>query len=753
MKTSLRPILLFSFSLTVFLNNDLFSQKTPDRRSLPKYVFKEGKFFFYNPSFSRDSVHLSGNKQKQALTPPCYKCSSARPSVKSIVTSGPIILYITSQNATCGYGSGTILIEAANGTAPYTYSVDGFSSGNGYFPVEGSGVHTIIVTDATGTSTTTTVTLTDIFPGPVLVPFTILSYPSNCSMSDGAVQLNPFGGTPPYQYSMDLINFQTGNVFSNLYSGFYSFYVRDANGCIGIGTVVVYAGQCDGTGGSLAGYVCGNNGIISITDLNALNNGPFLYSMDGINYQNTGDFANLSAGIHQFYIKDKNGKVQIMGFNEAENCQIFIQYIAVSAACMQNDGSMTVTAANGVAPFTYTIDGVNFQSSNTFNGLAPGNYFITVQDASGVKSSLPAVVYDRCPVVRAVASGETCAGNDGVITAAGFKGTQPYQYSIDGVNFQVNNTFPGLTAGNYTITIKDALGFTSTVQQVVNSSCLSASAVFTPSVCGKSNGSLTITALNGTMPYSYSIDGIIFQPGNIFNNLAAGPYTIFVKDVNGITVSTNIIISNIQGPQVNAVAGAASCLNNDGMTTVMANGGLVPYQYSIDGTNFQNVNVFSGLDTGLKTVIVIDGNACSSSFDIVIPLANNLSVDAGNDIIICEGKKGMLNGSSNGNSFSWLPAAMLSNTVVLNPMASPASTTKFYLTAKWGICSKMDSATVIINAAPIANAGPDTSTCYGKDIQLQGSGGISYSWYPGYLPGQCRNFKSYPGQSNKHGYL
>jgi gliding motility-associated-like protein len=729
-KRTVHTFLLFTFISTVIWAQDSFSQLPSNKQDPPKATLKDGKFYFYSPSFLNKTRPLKTGLNK-ALPAPCYHCKLNQSANRSVITGGPIILYITSQNATCGYGSGSIIVQAANGTAPYSFSVDGLPpQPNGNFPVEGSGIHTIKVTDAGGAMVTTQVTLTDILPGPILVPLFVTSYPSSCSASNGVVQVMPVGGTPPYTYSMDLINFQASNIFSNLASGLYNIYVKDANGCIGIGTALPVAGDCDATSGIASGYECGNDGILTATDINLPDNGPYLYSLDGINYQNTGNFNNIPAGVHTLYIKDKNGKIQIFGFNEAEDCEISIQYIAVSAACMQNDGSMTVTAANGSAPYSYTIDGINYQNSNIFNGLAPGNYYITVKDANGVKSSLPAMVYDRCPVVEAVSSPETCATNDGVITAAGFKGTQPYQYSIDGTNFQPNNSFPGLPAGNYTITIKDALGFTGFIQIAVNYDCLSASAVAVAASCGNSNGSITLTAINGAVPYSYSLDGINFQPGNIFNNLVAGAYTITVKDANGLTRLTSITIPNSQGPQINAVANPASCLNNDGTVQVSIINGVAPFQYSDDGINFQNTGLFSALDTGMKSVIVKDANGCISSLNIVVQVINNLTVDAGNDITICEGKNGTLNAGSNGNSFSWSPTASLMQSASLSPVAAPLTTTKFYLTARLGICSKTDSAMVYVNPAPIADAGINISTCYGKTIQLHGSGGTNYIWSP-----------------------
>jgi hypothetical protein len=49
-------------------------------------------------------------------------------------------------------------------------------------------------------------------------------------------------------------------------------------------------------------------------------------------------------------------------------------------------GTITVTGPLG-AQYTYSIDGTNFQSSPTFNNVAPNTYTVTVQDAGGCSSS------------------------------------------------------------------------------------------------------------------------------------------------------------------------------------------------------------------------------------------------------------------------------------------------------------------------------------------------------------------------------
>jgi gliding motility-associated-like protein len=958
--------LICSFFLAAIPGALLYGQLPLKTDKDNKPVFKDGKFYFYGSSYLKNSIsNLTINKNK-VLNAPCNFCTVQQASRRLVITSGPIILYITSNDATCGYGSGSIIVQAANGTAPYSFNLDGYTTQlTGNFPVVGAGMHIITVTDATGATTTANVTLINTFPGPVIVPFFITTTPSSCSSSDGVVQLQASGGTPPYLYSLDLINFQTNNVFSGLPPGSYNFYAKDANGCIGMSSDIAFATnlcQYQLTGVSIPANVCGNQGDVSLSAVitpssNGTFNPPYSYSLDGINYQNTGDFNNLPAGIYKLYIKDGAGTANIYGFNIAENCFVSIQYIAVSAACQQNNGSLSVTATNGTAPYLYTIDGINYQASNTFTGLAPGNYYITVKDATRVTSSLRATVYDRCPVVEAVATDETCAKNDGVITAAGFKGTPPYQYSIDGVNFQNSNSFTGLVSGSYTITIRDALGFTGTIPVTVNYNCLKITSTITNTTCGNSNGSINATAVNGTAPFQYSIDGVNFQATGLFNNLVAATYTITLKDFNGLVATAKAFVSNTPGPQINIAIAPASCKNNDGgitinttggtapfqysvdginfsnsnsyininsgasvtgtvkdangctasqtiiMTedcptgTVVANnetcsskngtitisaangtapyqysidgisfqnsnlfgglaaasytvtvkdalgytnkvaavinnicptvtaatitglcgtanasitatgangtapylysidgtnfqgsnnftnlssgtyivtikdadglkntdtisltnipgpqitanaiaasclnndgaisagniGGTSPFQYSIDGINFQNTGSFTNLDTGIKTIVIKDINGCKDSATVSVPFTNNLFLKAGNDTTICEGLTSVLHVNSNALSYSWSPATGLNNNTVINPSASPVITTTYSVTGTIGICSKVDSVTVFVNAVPVAEAGKDTSTCYGKSVQLTGSGGISYLWSP-----------------------
>lgn len=234
-------------------------------------------------------------------------------------------------------------------------------------------------------------------------------------------------------------------------------------------------------------------------------------------------------------------------------------------------------------------------------------------------------------------------------------------------------------------------------------------------------------------PVEYSINNSVWQPGNIFTGLPVGVYRIKVRDATGCMDSLDVSITQLYPDFLisNIQTQAASCSGSpDGMITINLAGGKNPYQYSLDGITFQSNNVFY-VTAGTYSVFVKDDNNCAAfQSSIVIPLNNTVSLEAGTDKTICEGKSVQLNTVSNANSFAWWPTLALDNALLQNPVANPAGTIKYYVTATTGICNRVDSVTVFVNPAPVPNAGPDSTICFGRNIQLRGSGGVSYFWTP-----------------------
>jgi hypothetical protein len=128
--------------------------------------------------------------------------------------------------------------------------------------------------------------------------------------------------------------------------------------------------------------------------------------------------------------------------------------------------------------------------------------------------------------------------------------------------------------------------------------------------------------------------------------------------------------------------------------------------------------------------MVKDNLGCVATFNTVVGLTNNLTFTPQTDPTICEGTFTQLQFTSNATIYSWSPSTGLSNTTISNPVANPTVTTQYTVTATLGRCSANDIVIVNVNAAPVPDAGPDGFICFGQTYQLQGSGGVQYTWTP-----------------------
>lgn len=235
-----------------------------------------------------------------------------------------------------------------------------------------------------------------------------------------------------------------------------------------------------------------------------------------------------------------------------------------------------------------------------------------------------------------------------------------------------------------------------------------------------------------THPVEFSLNNAPYQPDSNFNNLPIGTYKIKVRDATGcldslsidlIQTHPNLVISNI------ATTPAGCSGLPDGTITTTVNGGLPAYAYSIDGVNYQTSNIFNLL-SGNYQVKVLDLNGCAVNQPVFIPFLDSITVDAGLGNTICEGKTTLLTGNSNASQVLWSPQSGLTSPTALATVAKPSVTTKYYLTATSGICVHSDSVDVIVNPAPVPNAGSDIVTCYGEQTHLHGNGGTAYFWGP-----------------------
>ena len=663
-------------------------------------------------------------------------CTSA--SVPATISAGSALLATTATTPTScnGVSNGTITVTPTNGSGPFNYQLDGGAAQtSNVFTNVAAGSHTIIVTDASGCASNSIPVTIDVGP-PITGSFVTVGTSCNGAVN-GTITVTPTTGSAPFSFQLDGGAFQLSNSFTGVGSGDHSIIIKDAAGCTSTAyTISVSAGPpLSGSAISSATSCSGaTDGGITITPNTGIS--PYQYSLDGTNWQSSNVFTGLAPGAYTSFIKDGAGCITAaIPVSIAVGPGLTATTSTTPTSCSgATNGTITVLPGNTNMAYEFSIDGIGFQTSNTFSGLPTGNYTITFRNNAGCQGTVQATVNAGQPLTAAVnVNNVMCnGGNDGMATiniSANF--APPVEYSLDGGTWQASNIFNGLTAGSYTAYFRDQNNCAGSQSFVITQpALLTLSPAEQSALCsGQNDGLIMLAASGGMAPYQFSIDGINYQPSNVFN-VAAGSYTVYVKDNNNCikTDVVNITEPNLLKSTINTTN--ATCDGgNDGTLMLDVSGGTPAYQYSLDGIYWQSSNVFN-VSSGSYSVIVKDANGCTNARNAIVDLTNNLYVVPVNDTVVCEGVSVQLQPNTNATQFIWTPAQGLNNTNIREPIASPSITTDYIVQNILGVCTANDTIRVNIMPAPIPNAGPDGNICYGQNFQLQGSGGIEYSWSP-----------------------
>ncbi|MBK7389115.1 MAG: T9SS type A sorting domain-containing protein [Bacteroidetes bacterium] len=571
-------------------------------------------------------------------------CSGAA-TTTAFVLPGPVVA-TSLTNATCGNASGVITVNPTGGQSPYTFNINGGpSQGSNVFSGLNAGLYNVTVIDVNGCSTTSQVNITN-SNGPAVA---LTKTDAACGNSSGSVTINATGGIPPLVYSINGVTFQTSNVFLGMLPGNYTISVKDANGCINVlpatilnspgptMTVVPTTTYCNSPNGVLTAIAAGGTATLQ-------------YSINANNYQLSNIFNGLPAGSYTVTVKDANGCLSNANATIANSPAPTISATTISASCNNMNGSITANSSGGTLPFQFSINGINFQSSNFFGGLTPGSYVVSVKDANNcVSTTTVTVVSTGGPSVTATAVASSCSANTGSITASGTGGAGALQYSINGTTFQAFNTFNGLAPGTYTLYVRDVNGCIGiNIIVVPNTTPPAVTAIVTPTSCSLINGIITATGSLGTAPYQYSINGGTYQVSNVFTGLGTGAYTITIKDFNNCTSNTTVQMTNVSGLSLTASTIASSCSSNSGSIHAVSVGGVPSLTYSINGTVYQSSPDFLNLGGGVYTVYVMDANGCIATTSVTVATALSATINATFTNPTCAGANGTITVTATG---------------------------------------------------------------------------------------------------------
>jgi gliding motility-associated-like protein len=405
--------------------------------------------------------------------------------------------------------------------------------------------------------------------------------------------------------------------------------------------------------------------------------GVYTYSWNTIPVQTTAVATGLIAGTYIVTVDDGNscsGTASTIITEPASSLSGSIISQTNVSVFGGNDGTVTVDGSGGTPPYQYKIGSGTYQVSGTFGALIAGNYTITVQDINLCTFDVPVTITQPFTTLSGSITSQTnvaCFGaSTGSITVTGSGGSIPYDYSLNGGTFQSSGTFAGLTAGTYTITVRDALLITFDINVTITQP-VSALGGFIASqtnvLCfGSNTGNVTIAGSGGVSPYLYKMAGGSYQASGLFETLIADSYTVTIQDANLCTFDVTV---NITQPlailAVNTLSSTnVSCSGSaNGSVNVSASGGTSPYMFSLNGGAYQASGSFSNLAASTYTITVQDANLCTAIVTVAITEPEALSIVANPVPASCPDVEDgsitlTISGGTSPYSFHWLDGAI-----------------------------------------------------------------------------------------------
>jgi len=559
----------------------------------------------------------------------------------TITEPGELLISFTVDTiAGCGGGSnGVITGSITGGTPPYNYNwSNGDNLSNTTYTshtINGlaAGSYSLNVTDANGCMAIDTIKSG--------MTFTSGGTDANCSTANGSAWIGVSGGNTPYTFLWNNPGSQTTDTASGLSPGVYTVWVTDSNGCSDSASITVNSlfGGPIVTVDSVVDIDCygAGNGEIYMT----ITDGPFglpPYSILWSNTATTDDITGLNGGTYTVEVTETStGCVTsaVAAVSEPSSALTVTITDSSDITCFgAADGSATLSASGGTAPFIYGWTPTG-GTGTVANGLAASTYTATVLDANGCTAFNTVSIAEPSAIALSTdTSGESCLGGDGQawVTASG--GVGSFTYLWDDVGTQATDTAFNLIAGVYTITVTDNNGCTNTaiatIVQTGNPPVITTDSTNNVRCNGGADGSIYITISGGTGPYTYS-----WSPGmqntDDITGLSAGTNTVTVMDNTGCT-ATNIITITEPGVLGISIAGTdISCSGaSDGSAVVTASIGTGPYTYlwSTSGTS----SSVTGLAAGFSTVTVTDN--CGAALNDSVNIADPAGVTISNEVSV-----------------------------------------------------------------------------------------------------------------------
>ena len=645
-----------------------------------------------------------------------------------VVIATPLTATITGQNnPLCNGGFGSATVTASGGTAPYTYSWAP-AGGNGSTATGlTAGSYTVTVTDAASNTATATVTLTQ--PTQITAVSTSSADVSCFGGNNGDIYESVSGGTPPYTYLWSPSG-NTSLMATGLSAGIYTLTITDNNGCTGTAVATItQPSQLVSTSAMVPNTTCVSpNGSASVTVTGGTP--PYKYSWSpvaGTTYSITG----LNAGTYVCTITDGNNCADTISVTVTGvvGPALTLTPIADTNVC---NGAVIATVIGGTPPYTYlwTPGG---QTTATITGLCDGNYCCTVTDANGCTDYSCAVVNTICNNSLAITNTPATCGNNGSATANASGGVPPYTY-LWYPGGQTTATITGLSGGSYSVVVHDQSPCYDSGAVSVSSATVSYTVSGNPTSIITGDSTLLIASCNAAATFSWAPPLTVASPTS--DSTYATPavtteYTVTITTACGSFTDSVLITVNC----FNLTMTSTSSFCTSGTATAAPSGGTTPYTY-LWAPGGQTTNSISSLSAGTYSVTVTDSSGCSVTDSVTIGNDSLMYSATASPATIIMGDSTYLSSTCTAPAtYSWAPAANVTNPNSASSYAAPPVTTEYTVTITTACGTFTDSVLVTVNCFSVTTTSTSSycSSLSGTSMATATLGipPYTYLWTPG----------------------
>ena len=616
-------------------------------------------------------------------------------------------LTFTTVFPTCnGAANGSATVQAIGGATPYTYK---WSNGQTTQTAVNlvAGAYTVTVT----TATNQTATGFTILQQPAAVVANIVRSGFNCSTT-GTLSAQASGGNGgPYTYSWS--NGQnTANINVNT-AGTYKVTVTDGAGCTATDEEIILQNLVADV--QTTNLLC-NTGPANGTAIASAQGGKAPYTYLWNTGATTKSIQNLGQDTYTVTVTDANNCTSSDYGLVSKPSPILVSITINSPSCNGSNGSATLLATGGTAPYIYVWKSLNNALGATQNNLAPGPYLVSIFDANGCEKEVTVKVPGQGGLAIQLGLSKTeCTGVD-IGKAIAFvtpSGTYNYSWNVQpNVNASQITGLAANTQVSVTVT-NPSSGCSGTASGVIGVQHeIKVAVTDTDIACAADkNGTATAVASLGVAPYTYAwnYNNTFYANGANLNNLAIGTYTVTATDAKGCIATNTANISAQSNPtaafQLSAIECSGSQINiqflnqsTDPLSTLttwvwtVKPDGSAPFV--LNGATPPNM-LFPEGQTGTVTLTVTSAKGCSATLTKPYKIASAPTFEVAIQApgFTCDAQPVHIKVIGNPiYTYTWTPTQGLNLTnAPFDVIANPTVTTQYILTVQSGQCVGKDT--------------------------------------------------------------